>query len=141
MEIGRSLSVPQGDAARGGARAFGEMTFRDKTQHLVKADVGGPTRQVASRERDTSKRQTRHDGRKPTAAISVGRLRGVELCHRLQGTGRAVMLISHRNAGCLAGFCDRVIVLVGQKRRNKPIRDTSPEEGARPLITGAKEAE
>ena len=36
--------------------------------------------------------------------------------------------------------CDRVIVLRrGEKRADKPIRDTSPEE-VTALITGAKEA-
>ena len=49
------------------------------------------------------------------------------------------MLISHRMPDVFA-VCDRVIVMRrGEKRADKPIRDTSPEE-VTALITGAKEA-
>jgi simple sugar transport system ATP-binding protein len=76
----------------------------------------------------------------PTAAISVRQVEQVlSLIHRLKEQGVAVMLISHRMPDVFA-VCDRVIVLRrGEKRADKPIRDTSPEE-VTALITGAKEA-
>ena len=58
---------------------------------------------------------------------------------RLKEQGVAVMLISHRMPDVFA-VCDRVVVMRrGEKRADRPIRDTSPEE-VTALITGAKEA-
>jgi simple sugar transport system ATP-binding protein len=76
----------------------------------------------------------------PTAAISVRQVEQVlSLIHRLKEQGIAVMLISHRMPDVFA-VSDRVIVMRrGEKRADKPIRDTSPEE-VTALITGAKEA-
>jgi simple sugar transport system ATP-binding protein len=76
----------------------------------------------------------------PTAAISVRQVEQVlGLIHRLKEQGVAVMLISHRMPDVFA-VCDRVVVMRrGEKRADKPIGDTSPEE-VTSLITGAKEA-
>ena len=63
------------------------------------------------------------------AAISVRQVEQVlGLIHRLKEQGVAVMLISHRMPDVFA-VCDRVIVMRrGEKRADKPIRETSPEE-------------
>ncbi|MFN5715337.1 MAG: hypothetical protein ACK463_12335, partial [Bradyrhizobium sp.] len=76
----------------------------------------------------------------PTAAISVRQVEQVlGLIHRLKEQGVAVMLISHRMPDVFA-VCDRVVVMRrGEKRADKAIGDTSPEE-VTSLITGAKEA-
>jgi simple sugar transport system ATP-binding protein len=76
----------------------------------------------------------------PTAAISVRQVEQVlSLIHRLKAQGVAVMLISHRMPDVFA-VCDRVVVMRrGEKRADKTIGDTSPEE-VTALITGAKEA-
>jgi simple sugar transport system ATP-binding protein len=76
----------------------------------------------------------------PTAAISVRQVEQVlGLIHRLKEQGVAVMLISHRMPDVFA-VCDRVVVMRrGEKRADKAIGATSPEE-VTSLITGAKEA-
>jgi simple sugar transport system ATP-binding protein len=76
----------------------------------------------------------------PTAAISVRQVEQVlSLIRRMKEQGVAVMLISHRMPDVFA-VCDRVVVMRrGEKRADKGIGDTSPEE-VTSLITGAKEA-
>src|SRR5882724_213948 len=118
---------------------FGELRSETRSQHLVKQMPGGQRQAVAiARTRLSNARLVMMD--EPTAAISVRQVEQVlSLIHRLQEQGVAVMLISHRMPDVFA-VCDRVIVLRrGEKRADKPIRDTSPEE-VTALITGAKEA-
>jgi len=76
----------------------------------------------------------------PTAAISVRQVAEVlNLIRELRSKGIAVVLISHRMPDVFA-VCDRVIVMRrGEKRADKAIHTTSPEE-VTALITGAKEA-
>ena len=63
----------------------------------------------------------------------------LDLIRRLRDQGVSIMLISHRMPDVFA-VCDRVIVMRrGEKRADKPIHETSPEE-VTALITGAKEA-
>ena len=76
----------------------------------------------------------------PTAAISVRQVAEVlDLVRRLQETGHAVILISHRMPDVFA-VCNRITVLRrGNKVADKAIVDTSPEE-VTGLITGAIES-
>jgi len=118
---------------------FGELRSETRPQHLVKQMSGGQRQAVAiARTRLSNAKLVMMD--EPTAAISVRQVEQVlSLIHRLKEQGVAVMLISHRMPDVFA-VCDRVIVLRrGEKRADKPIRDTSPEE-VTALITGAKEA-
>ena len=63
----------------------------------------------------------------------------LNLIRNLREQGVAVMLISHRMPDVFA-VSDRIIVLRrGEKKADKPIRESSPEE-VTALITGAKEA-
>ena len=75
----------------------------------------------------------------PTAAISVRQVAEVlDLIRRLRDGGVAVILISHRMPDVFS-VCDRVVVLRrGEKRADKPVASSSPEE-VTALITGAKE--
>ena len=104
---------------------------------LVKQMSGGQRQAVAiARTRLSNARLVMMD--EPTAAISVRQVEQVlGLIHRLKEQGVAVMLISHRMPDVFA-VCDRVIVMRREKRADKPIHQTSPEE-VTALITGAKE--
>jgi simple sugar transport system ATP-binding protein len=76
----------------------------------------------------------------PTAAISVRQVAEVlDLIRRLRDQGIAVVLISHRMPDVFA-VADRIVVLRrGEKRADKPIGGSSPEE-VTALITGALDA-
>ena len=118
---------------------FGELRSETRPHHLVKQMSGGQRQAVAiARTRLSNAKLVLMD--EPTAAISVRQVEQVlGLIHRLKEQGVAVMLISHRMPDVFA-VCDRVIVMRrGEKRADRPIRDTSPEE-VTALITGAKEA-
>jgi simple sugar transport system ATP-binding protein len=118
---------------------FSELRSETRPHHLVKQMSGGQRQAVAiARTRLSKAKLVLMD--EPTAAISVRQVEQVlSLIHRLKEQGVAVMLISHRMPDVFA-VCDRVVVMRrGEKKANKPIRDTSPEE-VTALITGAKEA-
>jgi simple sugar transport system ATP-binding protein len=118
---------------------FGELRSETRPADLVKQMSGGQRQAVAiARTRLSNARLVMMD--EPTAAISVRQVEQVlGLIHRLKEQGVAVMLISHRMPDVFA-VCDRVIVMRrGEKRADKPIHETSPEE-VTALITGAKEA-
>jgi simple sugar transport system ATP-binding protein len=118
---------------------FGELRSETLPDNLVKQMSGGQRQAVAiARTRLSNARLVMMD--EPTAAISVRQVEQVlSLIHRLKEQGIAVMLISHRMPDVFA-VSDRVIVMRrGEKRADKPIHDTSPEE-VTALITGAKEA-
>jgi simple sugar transport system ATP-binding protein len=118
---------------------FGELRSETRPDDLVKQMSGGQRQAVAiARTRLSNARLVMMD--EPTAAISVRQVEQVlGLIHRLKEQGVAVMLISHRMPDVFA-VCDRVIVMRrGEKRADKPIHQTSPEE-VTALITGAKEA-
>jgi simple sugar transport system ATP-binding protein len=118
---------------------FQELKSETRPRDLVKKMSGGQRQAVAiARTRLSNARLVMMD--EPTAAISVRQVEQVlGLIHRLKEQGVAVMLISHRMPDVFA-VCDRVIVMRrGEKRADKPILQTSPEE-ITALITGAKEA-
>jgi simple sugar transport system ATP-binding protein len=118
---------------------FQELRSETRPQHLVKDMSGGQRQAVAiARTRLSNAKLVMMD--EPTAAISVRQVEQVlSLIHRLKEQGIAVMLISHRMPDIFA-VCDRVVVMRrGEKRADKPIAETSPEE-VTALITGAKEA-
>jgi len=118
---------------------FGELRSETRPYDLVKQMSGGQRQAVAiARTRLSNARLVMMD--EPTAAISVRQVEQVlSLIHRLKEQGVAVMLISHRMPDVFA-VCDRVIVMRrGEKRADKAIHTTSPEE-VTALITGAKEA-
>jgi simple sugar transport system ATP-binding protein len=117
---------------------FGELRSETRPDDLVKQMSGGQRQAVAiARTRLSNARLVMDE---PTAAISVRQVEQVlGLIHRLKEQGVAVMLISHRMPDVFA-VCDRVVVMRrGEKRADKAIGDTSPEE-VTSLITGAKEA-
>lgn len=117
---------------------FGELRSETRPDDLVKQMSGGQRQAVAiARTRLSNARLVMMD--EPTAAISVRQVEQVlGLIHRLKEQGVAVMLISHRMPDVFA-VCDRVIVMRrGEKRADKAIGSTSPEE-ITALITGAKE--
>ena len=117
---------------------FGELRSETRPQHLVKQMSGGQRQAVAiARTRLSNAKLVMMD--EPTAAISVRQVEQVlSLIHRLKERGIAVMLISHRMPDVFA-VCDRIVVMRrGEKRADKPISDSSPEE-VTALITGAKE--
>ena len=118
---------------------FGELRSETRPHDLVKQMSGGQRQAVAiARTRLSNAKLVMMD--EPTAAISVRQVEQVlSLIHRLKEQGVAVMLISHRMPDVFA-VCDRVVVMRrGEKRADKAIGDTSPEE-VTSLITGAKEA-
>jgi simple sugar transport system ATP-binding protein len=118
---------------------FGELRSETRPHDLVKQMSGGQRQAVAiARTRLSKAKLVMMD--EPTAAISVRQVEQVlSLIHRLKEQGVAVMLISHRMPDVFA-VCDRVVVMRrGEKRADKAIGDTSPEE-VTSLITGAKEA-
>src|ERR1700752_1188972 len=118
---------------------FGELRSETLPYNLVKQMSGGQRQAVAiARTRLSNAKLVMMD--EPTAAISVREVEQVlSLIHRLKEQGIAVMLISHRMPDVFA-VSDRVIVMRrGEKRADKAIGDTSPEE-VTSLITGAREA-
>ena len=118
---------------------FGELRSETRPHDLVKQMSGGQRQAVAiARTRLSNAKLVMMD--EPTAAISVRQVEQVlSLIRRLKEQGVAVMLISHRMPDVFA-VCDRVVVMRrGEKRADKGIGDTSPEE-VTSLITGAKEA-
>ena len=130
------------DHKRMAARAlqlFGELRSETRPEDLVKQMSGGQRQAVAiARTRLSNAKLVMMD--EPTAAISVRQVEQVlNLIRRLKEQGVAVMLISHRMPDVFA-VCDRVVVMRrGEKRADKAISDSSPEE-VTSLITGAKEA-
>jgi len=121
------------------ARAlFDELKSETRPRDLVKQMSGGQRQAVAiARTRLANAKLILMD--EPTAAISVRQVAQVlDLIRRLRDSGVAVMLISHRMPDVFS-VCDRVVVLRrGEKRADKPIGQSSPEE-VTALITGAKE--
>ena len=118
---------------------FAELKSETRPRHLVRLMSGGQRQAVAiARTRLSNPKIVLMD--EPTAAISVRQVAEVlDLIRRLRDSGVSVVLISHRMPDVFA-VCDRVIVMRrGEKRADKPIGDTSPEE-VTALITGAKEA-
>ena len=117
---------------------FHELRSETRPENLVKDMSGGQRQAVAiARTRLSNAKLVMMD--EPTAAISVRQVEQVlSLIHRLKEQGIAVMLISHRMPDIFA-VCDRVVVMRrGEKRADKPIAESSPEE-VTALITGAKE--
>jgi simple sugar transport system ATP-binding protein len=125
--------------SRRAAELFTELKSETRPRDVVRAMSGGQRQAVAiARTRLSNPRIVLMD--EPTAAISVRQVAEV-LNHirHLRDQGIAIVLISHRMPDVFA-VCDRVVVMRrGEKRADKPIRDTSPEE-VTALITGAKEA-
>jgi simple sugar transport system ATP-binding protein len=118
---------------------FGELRSETRPQVLVKQMSGGQRQAVAiARTRLANAKLVMMD--EPTAAISVRQVAQVlSLIRSLRDQGVAVMLISHRMPDVFA-VSDRIVVFRrGEKKADKPIKDSSPEE-ATALITGAKEA-
>ncbi len=117
---------------------FGELKSETRPRDLVKQMSGGQRQAVAiARTRLSAAKLVLMD--EPTAAISVRQVAEVlDLIGRLREQGVAVILISHRMPDVFS-VCDRVVVLRrGEKRADKKIVDSSPEE-VTALITGAKE--
>ncbi len=117
---------------------FGELRSETRPGDLVAQMSGGQRQAVAiARTRLSDPRLVMMD--EPTAAISVRQVEQVlGLIHRLKDQGIAVILISHRMPDVFA-CCDRVVVMRrGEKKADKPISSSSPEE-VTALITGAKE--
>ncbi len=117
---------------------FQELKSETRPRDVVRQMSGGQRQAVAiARTRLSDPKIVLMD--EPTAAISVRQVAEVlDLIRRLRDTNHAVVLISHRMPDVFA-VCDRVAVLRrGEKRADKPIKDTSPEE-ITGLITGAIE--
>ena len=117
---------------------FRELRSETRPHDLVKDMSGGQRQAVAiARTRLSNAKLVMMD--EPTAAISVRQVEQVlSLIHRLKEQGIAVILISHRMPDIFA-VCDRVVVMRrGEKKADKPVGDTSPDE-VTALITGAKE--
>ncbi len=115
---------------------FGELKSETRPRDLVKSMSGGQRQAVAiARTRLANAKLILMD--EPTAAISVRQVAEVlELIRRLRDQGVAVILISHRMPDVFT-VCDRVVVLRrGEKRADKRVADSSPEE-VTALITGA----
>ena len=118
---------------------FGELKSETRPKDLVKSMSGGQRQAVAiARTRLANAKLILMD--EPTAAISVRQVAEVlDLIRRLRDQGVAVMLISHRMPDVFS-VCDRVVVLRrGEKRADKPVSQSSPEE-VTALITGALES-
>ena len=118
---------------------FGELKSETRPKDLVKSMSGGQRQAVAiARTRLANAKLILMD--EPTAAISVRQVAEVlDLIRRLRDQGVAVMLISHRMPDVFS-VCDRVVVLRrGEKRADKPVSRSSPEE-VTALITGALES-
>ena len=120
------------------AALFDELKSETRPKDLVKQMSGGQRQAVAiARTRLANAKLILMD--EPTAAISVRQVAQVlDLIRRLRDSGVAVILISHRMPDVFS-VCDRVVVMRrGEKRADKPIIQSSPEE-VTALITGAKE--
>jgi simple sugar transport system ATP-binding protein len=118
---------------------FGELKSETRPDDLVKQMSGGQRQAVAiARTRLKDAKLVLMD--EPTAAISVRQVAEVlDLIRRLRDQGIAVILISHRMPDVFA-VADRIVVLRrGEKRADKAIARSSPEE-VTALITGALEA-
>ena len=123
---------------RRAGQIFTELRSETRPRDLVREMSGGQRQAVAiARTRIADAKIILMD--EPTAAISVRQVAEVlDLIRRLRDQGIAIVLISHRMPDVFA-VCDRVVVMRrGEKRADKPIADTSPEE-VTSLITGAKE--
>ena len=123
---------------RRSAALFGELKSETRAEDLVRQMSGGQRQAVAiARTRLSNAKLVLMD--EPTAAISVRQVAEVlDLIRRMRDSGVAVMLISHRMPDVFS-VCDRVIVMRrGEKRADKPIARSSPEE-VTALITGAIE--
>jgi simple sugar transport system ATP-binding protein len=121
------------------AELFAELKSETRPRDLVKQMSGGQRQAVAiARTRLSDAKLVLMD--EPTAAISVRQVAEVlDLIRRLRDAGIAVILISHRMPDVFS-VCDRVVVLRrGEKRADKRVADSSPEE-VTALITGAKDA-
>jgi len=117
---------------------FNDLKSETRPKDLVKQMSGGQRQAVAiARTRLSDAKLVLMD--EPTAAISVRQVAEVlDLIRRLRDQGVAILLISHRMPDVFS-VCDRVVVLRrGEKRADKRITDSSPEE-VTALITGAKE--
>jgi simple sugar transport system ATP-binding protein len=120
------------------ATLFRELKSETRSGDVVRQMSGGQRQAVAiARTRLAQAKLILMD--EPTAAISVRQVVEVlDLIRRLRDAGIAVMLISHRMPDVFA-VCDRVVVLRrGEKRADKAIARSSPEE-VTALITGAME--
>ena len=120
------------------ALLFQELQSDTRSRDLVVRMSGGQRQAVAiARTRLSDAKLVLMD--EPTAAISVRQVAEVlDLIRRLRDHGVAVMLISHRMPDVFS-VCERVVVLRrGEKRADKLVADSSPEE-VTALITGAKE--
>jgi len=117
---------------------FAELKSETRPKDLVRSMSGGQRQAVAiARTRLAEAKLILMD--EPTAAISVRQVAEVlDLIRRLRDSGVAVMLISHRMPDVFS-VCDRVVVLRrGEKRADKAVARSSPEE-VTALITGALE--
>jgi simple sugar transport system ATP-binding protein len=117
---------------------FAELKSETRPKDLVRSMSGGQRQAVAiARTRLAQAKLILMD--EPTAAISVRQVAEVlDLIRRLRDSGVAVMLISHRMPDVFS-VCDRVVVLRrGEKRADKAVARSSPEE-VTALITGALE--
>ncbi len=117
---------------------FAELKSETRPKDLVRSMSGGQRQAVAiARTRLAKAKLILMD--EPTAAISVRQVAEVlDLIRRLRDGGVAVILISHRMPDVFS-VCDRVVVLRrGEKRADKPVSQSSPEE-VTGLITGALE--
>lgn len=121
------------------AELFADLKSETRPNDLVRQMSGGQRQAVAIARTRLSKPDIVIMD-EPTAAISVRQVAEVlDLIRRLQDTGLAVILISHRMPDVFS-VCDRVVVLRrGTKVADKPIGETSPEE-VTGLIIGAIEA-
>jgi simple sugar transport system ATP-binding protein len=118
---------------------FGELRSETRPEQLIRQMSGGQRQAVAiARTRLANAKLVMMD--EPTAAISIRQVEQVlNLIRGLRDQGVAVMLISHRMPDVFA-VSDRIVVFRrGEKKADKPIKDSSPEE-VTALITGAKEA-
>ncbi len=118
------------------AELFKELKSETLPKDLVRQMSGGQRQAVAiARTRLSDPKSVRMD--EPTAAISVRQVAEVlDLIRRLEDTGHAVILISHRMPDVFA-VCTRVMVLRrGTRVADKPIATTSPEE-VTGFVTGA----
>lgn len=118
---------------------FAELKSETRPDDFVKQMSGGQRQAVAiARTRLKDAKLVLMD--EPTAAISVRQVAEVlDLIRRLRDQGIAVILISHRMPDVFS-VADRIVVLRrGEKRADKPVTQSSPEE-VTALITGALEA-
>jgi simple sugar transport system ATP-binding protein len=138
-KVGPLALLDHATMAQRAATLFRELKSETRSGDVVRQMSGGQRQAVAiARTRLAEAKLILMD--EPTAAISVRQVAEVlDLIRRLRDTGIAVILISHRMPDVFA-VCDRVVVLRrGEKRADKAIALSSPEE-VTALITGAMEA-